>query len=264
MFNMIRNIFAVVVLALALVGCTSVETGHVGVRVWPNGEIDSREIATGWAQTVWGDVRHYVANDITWSLNDLRPQTKDKSTLKDLDLTYTYSVVPDKIVDSVVKYKGRDAVDAAGVYYPLARYIENVMTNATTDVIATYDALEANQNREKIRDEILAQARKTLSSDGFADTIKVQQIFIKNLNLADSIVASATAVITAQNVLKAKEYEVQTASKEAERLTLLAANSKNLDYLKVEVQKSMVEALAQNKNVVYVIPSDLTSFMVGK
>lgn len=264
MINIIKKFMFALALAVSVSACTSVETGHVGVRVWPNGTIDEREISAGYSQTFFGSVRHYVANDITWSLTNLRPQTKDKTKLQDLDLTYTYSVEPTKIVDSVIKYKGRDAVDDDGVYYPLARYVENVMTDSITDVISQYDGLEANQNREKIKTEILEVARHKLEVEGFKGVINVQQVFIKNLDLDPTIVQSATNVINAQNVLKAKEYEVQTASKEAERLTLLAANSKNLDYLKVEVQKEMVAALRDNKNTIYVIPSDLTSFMVNK
>lgn len=251
-----KNLLLASVLMLALVGCSGVETGHVGVRVWPNGEIDSREIEPGFAQTFWGDVRHYVANDITWQLKDLRPQTADKTKLQDLDLTYTYSVEQSQIVDSVIKYKGRDARDEDGVYYPLALYVENVMTNATTDVISRYQALDANQNREKIKEEILTAARTTLQKEGFGQTIRVQQIFIKNLDLDPSIVKSATEVITAQNVLKAKEYEVITASKEAERLSLLAANSKNIDYMNAKAVADIAEGIKEGKVQAVVVPYD--------
>ena len=264
MISILKKLLVTAMLALSVTACTSVESGHVGVRVWTNGSIDEREIPPGFAQVFIGDVRHYVANDITWSLKNLRPQTKDKTKLQDLDLTYTYSVEPSKIVDSVLKYKGRDAVDPSGVYYPLARYVENIMTDSTTDVFVKYDALDANQNREKIKAEILETARAKFKAEGFDGIIRVQQIFIKNLDLDASIVKSATNVINAQNVLTAKEYEVQTARKEAERLTVLASNAKNIDYLKVEIQRDFVAALAKNNNATYVIPSDLTSFMINK
>lgn len=251
--------FAVTCLAAAIIalsGCTSVEQGHVGVRVWPNGNIDEREIQSGFAQVAFGSVRHYVANDITWSIRDLHPFTKDKSKLHDLDLTYTYSIEPSQIVDSVIKYKGRDAVDEDGTYYPLARYIENVVSDVASDVIKDFDALEVNQNREGVRNEMLVGIKAKLKADGFDGVIIVNQIFIKNLEIDPNIVRSATEVITAQNTLKAKEYEVQTAKKEADRLGLLAENSKNIDYMNANSLADIAAAVREGKVQTIVVPYD--------
>lgn len=253
-----NKFFAVIGLVILLVvsGCTSIETGKIGVRVWPNGNIDEREIPTGFAQVIFGSVRHYVANDITWSVKDLRPSTKDKSVIHDLDLSYTYSITPDKIVDSVIQYKGRDAVDNDGDWYPLAHYVENVVTDVTSDVFKKFDALEVNENREEIRDTMLRLIVSKLKVDGFEGVINVHQIFIKNLQIDPNIVKSATEVITAQNNLEAKKIEVKTAEKEAERLGFLASNAKNIDYMNANSLADVAAAIREGKVSAIVVPYD--------
>ena len=246
-----------------ITGCTRVETGHVGIRTTFTGTVDPQELSVGFHQTLVGTVHTYVANEITWKIDNLTPQTKDRSQLEDLDLAYTYTVNPSSIAELIVKYKGRDAVDPDnGDRYPLALYVENVVKTATTDVVSHYDALEANEKREQIRREIRTQAESIFKEDGLETAVQIHQVFVKNLQLSKAIMTSANTVIISQNELKSKEFEVQTARKESERLSFLSSNKSNIDYLAVENQRLMVLALTANKNVVYVIPNNMTSLMV--
>jgi len=237
--------------------CERISTGHVGIRTTFSGNVEPQELGTGFHQTLIGDVRTYVANEITWKLDDLHPQTKDRSSLNDLDISYNYSINPSKIGDLVVKYKGRDFYDRDNrEYYPLAYYVENVVKTATTDVFSKYDALDANQNREKIRDEIKTQAESMFKEDGLADSVDIHQIFIKNLQLSQAIMDSANAVIISQNVLKSKEYEVQTAKKEAERVTLLSANKANLDYIRANALDKIADGVKEGRVKTVLLPYD--------
>lgn len=252
----------IVFMFLVLSGCTRVETGHVGIRTTFNGTIEPQELDVGFHQTLIGSVKNYVANEITWKLDDLHPQTKDRSSLNDLDISYNYSINPAKIGDLVVKYKGRDYLDKeTGDYYPLAFYVENVVKTATTDVFSRYDALDANQNREKIRDEIKLQAEAMFKEDGLSDSVDIHQVFIKNLQLSQAIMDSANAVIISQNVLKSKEYEVQTAKKEAERVTLLSANKANLDYIRANALDKIADGVKDGKVRSIIIPADFKGLM---
>ena len=191
-------------LALMAVGvvsvsaCSRVETGHVGIRTTFNGTVEPEELGVGFHQTLIGSVTTYVANEITWKIDNLTPQTKDRSNLEDLDLAYTYSVNPSMIGDLVVKYKGRDAIDDNGDRYPLALYVENVVKTATTDVVSKYDALEANEKREEIRTKIRDQAEAMFKEDGLNEAVNIHQVFVKNMLLSKSIMASANAVIISQ------------------------------------------------------------------
>lgn len=249
-------------LALMAVGvvsvsaCSRVETGHVGIRTTFNGTVEPEELGVGFHQTLVGSVTTYVANEITWKIDNLTPQTKDRSNLEDLDLAYTYSVNPSMIGDLVVKYKGRDAIDNNGDRYPLALYVENVVKTATTDVVSKYDALEANEKREEIRTKIRDQAEAMFKEDGLNEAVNIHQVFVKNMLLSKSIMASANAVIISQNELKTKEFEVQTAKKEAERLVALSNNKANIDYMNAKSLSDIAEGVKAGKVNTIVVPFD--------
>jgi hypothetical protein len=251
-----------ILLALAAVGivtitgCTRVETGHVGVRTTFNGSIEPDELGVGFHQTLIGSVQTYVANEITWKIDNLTPQTKDRSQLEDLDLAYTYSVNPATIADLVVKYKGRDGIDNQGDRYPLALYVENVVKTATTDVVSKYDALEANEKREEIRGKIRDQAETMFKEDGLNEAVNIHQVFVKNMQLSKAIMTSANAVIISQNELKTKEFEVQTAKKEAERLVALSNNKANIDYMNAKSLSDIAEGVKAGKVNTIVVPFD--------
>lgn len=247
-------IFAAVALLLAG-ACTRIETGHVGVRYSFNGQIEPQELPVGWHQTLVGTVKNYVANEMTINLDNLHPQTKDRSTLSDLDLSYTYSVAQGSIADLIVKYKGRDLYHDNDIY-PLGQYVSNVVTTATSDVFAHYDALQANERREQIREEIKAQVSKILKEEGIEQVVKVHQIFVKNLQIDKGLQASALSVITAQNDLKAKDFEVQTAQKEAQRLQMLAANRANIDYMNAKSLSDIAEGIKAGRVHTIVVPYD--------
>jgi hypothetical protein len=86
--------------------------------------------------------------------------------------------------------------------------------------------------------------------------MRVHQLFIKNLQIDPALQASARAVITSQNDLKAKEYEVQTARKEAERLVLLSANRSNIDYMNAKSLSDIAEGIKGGKVHTIVVPYD--------
>lgn len=241
---------------VTMTGCTRVETGHVGVRTTFNGSIEPDELGVGFHQTLIGSVTTYVANEITWKIDNLTPQTKDRSQLEDLDLAYTYSVNPATIADLVVKYKGRDGIDNQGDRYPLALYVENVVKTATTDVVSKYDALEANEKREEIRNKIRDQAEAMFKEDGLNEAVNIHQVFVKNMQLSKAIMTSANAVIISQNELKTKEFEVQTAKKEAERLVALSNNKANIDYMNAKSLSDIAEGVKAGKVNTIVVPFD--------
>ena len=247
----------IVFMMFALTACQKIETGHVGIRTTFNGTIEPQELGVGFHQTLIGSVKNYVANDITWSMNDLKPTTKDRSNLEDLDLSYTYSINPSSIGDLVVKYKGRDYNDRDnGDYYPLALYVENVVKTSTTDVFSRYDALEANDKREEIRDQIKDRSEQMFKEDGLGEAVIVHQIFIKNLQLSKAIMDSANAVIISQNALKTKQFEVESAKKEAERLTLLAGNKANLDYIRANALDKIADGVKEGRVKTVLLPYD--------
>lgn len=257
-------VMLMVVFAVLASGCTRVETGHVGIRVNFNGTYDTQELQPGFHQTVIGSVKEVVSNEMTIEVPNLTPQTKDKTVMHDMDLAFTYTVQPSSIVELMTNYKGRDLVAQDGSIYPVGQYVANIVTTSTADVISKYDALEANDNREKIRAEILNQTRTLLTQEKLDGIVHVKQLFVKNMQIDPKLTNSALAAIAAENELKAKKVQVQVAVAEAERAKALS-NVQNLEYMKVQAQLNISEAIKEGKVNTIIIPSNLTMLgHVGK
>lgn len=258
--------FKKTILAVALIAsmsaCTKIESGHSGVRVGFSGQYDPQELTVGLHQSIVGEVKTYVTNEMTVALDDLKPLTKDRTTMGDMDLTFNYTINPSRLVELVTSYKGRDLLMNTGDVYPMGLYVRNVVQTATVDVISKYDALEVNDNREKIRAEILTQVVAVLKQEKLDTDILVKQIFIKNMAINPQLAASNLLAITAANELKAAVVQTQVAEQEAKRLTMLSGNQANMKYLEIENQKAMIAAIAKSGSTIYVIPTNMTSLMV--
>jgi hypothetical protein len=63
-------------------------------------------------------------------------------------------------------------------------------------------------------------------------------------------------VIISQNELKTKEFEVQTAKKEAERLVALSQNHANIDYMNAKSLSDIAEGVKTGKVNTIVVPFD--------
>ncbi|MBK6638595.1 MAG: hypothetical protein IPG34_13620 [Rhodocyclaceae bacterium] len=113
-----------------------------------------------------------------------------------------------------------------------------------------------------IESDTIEGIRATLKEERLDAALTVNQAQIRNVQPAAAIIQSANDVLRAQNELKTKQIEVETAKKEAERLNALAANKENIRVMELQIQKEMVAALRENKNAIYVIPSNMTSLML--
>jgi regulator of protease activity HflC (stomatin/prohibitin superfamily) len=247
-----RFIATLVILFIFLSGCTRVETGHTGVRTNFNGEIEQTARGVGWHQTLFGHLTVYTSNQMTIELQGLTPQTKDRSTLQDLDLAFTYTIEPSAIPAMVVKFKGRDLTHGEDIY-PLGNYVSSVVTTAVTSAVSEYEALEANANREKIRLSIIAKAKEILKEEKLDDIIRIHQVFVKNLLLAPELRASATATIAAQNDLIRKTTEVASATKDAQKFAALSTPA-NIAYMNAKANADIAEAVKAGKVNTMIIP----------
>ena len=88
------------------------------------------------------------------------------------------------------------------------------------------------------------------------DKIAVSQVQIRAVLPADSIVESANALVRAENELKTKEVEVQTAIKEAQRIAALNANAKAIDYMNAQANFMIAEGVKAGKVHTIVVPVD--------
>jgi regulator of protease activity HflC (stomatin/prohibitin superfamily) len=251
--------WAVVAMAMVLAACTRIETGEVGLRVGIDKQISGTELVPGsFNQTLVGEVLTFPVRDIAVQLDNKNPLTSDNSTLKDFDLTMVYSISPSSVSDLwTTKSRSFHAFDREAKDWVLMHtFMSTVVNNAAYKAVRGYRALEVADNRQKIEDEVKRIVSDTLKAEKLDQALSVTLVQVRNVLPADDIIASANAVVTAQNALRAKEIEVETAKKEAERIAALNQNSRAIEYMNAQAQLKIAEGIANGKVHAIVVPYD--------
>lgn len=267
-----KKLFYILALALALAGCSRVEQGHVGIRQNWDKTIEQGELQPGVHGSLFSEVIEAAANEVNLYIENVRPLTKDKTVLSDLDLNVTYMIDPNSISELYSGYKARHYTDEHGTVYVMQKYLNIIVNSAVSDAIAKYNALEANDNRKAIENDIRLAVIDKLKEEKLDSKIQIRSVIIKNLAIDPQLTASNLAVIRAQNELRAKEYEVKTAEQEAKRMSVLSQQSgpQYVEYMKAQsqliVSQGLVEAMKTGHGPqTIIIPADFKGFLnVGK
>ncbi|MES2318449.1 MAG: SPFH domain-containing protein [Pseudomonadota bacterium] len=259
---------AVVVLfsALAATGCSVVDTGEVGLRVNFDKTIESGELIAGsFNQTIIGKVLTFPVKDVSVDVRDLQPLAADNSTMKDFDISVVYNIMPASVSDLYInKSRSFHMVDNTGDIYLMHAYIYQTARNAVYKSARKYEALNMNDNRAQIEQEIQQTMVATLADEKLTGIV-ISQVRVGSMVPSDAVKASADNLVRAKNEEKTKEVEVQIAKKEAERIAALNANAGAIAYMQAQAQMKIAEGIAEGKVHAVVIPYDFKGMVnVGK
>lgn len=256
--NRIVKIGALALMLAGTAACTRIETGEVGVRIGMDKQVQAGELQPGSLnQVLFGDVLTFPVKDVQVDVTDLTPLASDNSTVKDFDMAIVYSVNPTSVAELYInKNRGFHAVTEEGDTLLMYNYIKQLGRNAAYKVARRYESLKMADNRAEIeqlvRQEILAQ----LAAEKLDNAINVSQVLVRQVLPADNIVASANALVQAQNEQKRKEVEVQTAKLEAERIAALNANKGATEYMAAMALQDIAEGVKNGKVNTVVVPYD--------
>jgi regulator of protease activity HflC (stomatin/prohibitin superfamily) len=258
---------AVIALGLAATGCTRVETGEVGVRVGFDKQVKQGELLPGsFNQTIIGDVLTFPVKDVQVDVKDMTPLASDNSTVADFDMSVVYSVNPTSVAEIyTTKNRGFHAVTEDGDTLLMYNYIFQLTRNAAYKVARKYESLKMADNRAEIENLIRAEIVESLNEEKLGNSITISQVLVRQITPAESIVASANALVRAQNEMKQKEVEVKTAKLEAERIAALNANAGATKYMEATALVTLAEAVKAGKVQTIVVPYDFKGIVnVGK
>lgn len=265
MKSIFRN-FAVfmMVAACGLAGCTRIATGEVGLREDMSRNIQQTELLPGtWNQTMFGSVHLFPVKDIAINLENKHPLTADNTALADFDLTVVYNINPTGVSDLYTK-KSRafHAIDAHGETLLMYNYIGTLVNNASYKAVREFPALLIADNRDKIEQKIKEHVASELKAEGLDTNIHLTVVQVKSALPSPEILATATAAVNAQNMLKVKNTEVEIAKKENERMLAVSANSaQSIEFMNAEARKMIAQAVLAGKVQTIVIPSDFKGFI---
>jgi len=258
---------------LTAIGCSQVETGEVGLRKTFNGTIETGELGVGYHQVIFDDVILFAAKEILLPEENLTPQTKDKTTLTDFDVTFTYTVEPSAIAELYIKYSTTAHLKAEGAeeIFPIGAFVGPIIRNAAYTSVSEFNALEVSDNRKTIEENIRKYANEKLDGESLGGKVAVKLVNVKNIQLAPEIIASANRVVQTQNELTAKRTEVEIATQEARRIQELSrqTDAKYVELLNAQSGMKMAEAMgiaAVKGSSFWIVPANFSALgnVLGK
>ena len=261
-----RSILAAVALGVLATGCTRIETGEVGLRRGFDKQVKTEELLPGsFNQTIIGDVLTFPVKEVAVKIDDLTPQAKDNSTMKDFDAVVIYNINQSQVAEIYnTKNKSFHATHNGDTYL-MYNYIFNATRNAIYKSARKYEALEMGDNRQAIEADVKNIVTQTLADEKLDGTITISQVLVRNITPADSVVQSANDLVRAKNEYKQKEIEVQTAKKEAERMQALSnQGSQSIAYMNAQAALNISEGIKNGKVQTIVVPSNMTGLMINK
>lgn len=263
-----KRVLTLSILAAAVLatGCTRIETGEVGLRVGFDKQVKNEELLPGsFNQTLIGSVMTFPVKEVAVRVDDLTPIAKDNSTMKDFDAIVIYNINQQQVAELYNTKNRSFHATHDGDTYLMYNYIFNAARNAVYKSARKYDALDMNDNRPAMEVEIKELIQKTLADEHLDGAITISQVLVRQIQPADSVVASANELVRAKNEYKQKEVEVQTAKKEAERMQALSnQGSQSIAYMNAQAALNISEGIKNGKVQTIVVPSNMTGLMINK
>ena len=263
-----KRIFTIGILAAAVLaaGCTRIETGEVGVRVGFDKQVKPGELQPGsFNQVLIGDVLTFPVKDVAVPVENLTPLARDNSTMKDVDMTVVYSINPSQVSELYTsKNKSFHAINKDDTLL-MFNYVFAAARNGLYKAAREYEALDMNDNRTAIEQKVRENIQSTLASEKLDGSITIQQVLVRQMTPADSVVASANDLVRAKNEQKQKEVEVKTAKLEAERMAALANNSaQSVQFMQAQAMLNISEGIKTGKVQTIVVPANFNALMMPK
>lgn len=252
--------------AVLATGCTRIETGEVGVRVGFDKQVKSGELLPGsFNQVIIGDVLTFPVKDVNVTLDNMSPVAKDNSTMKDFDAVVVYNINPSQAAELYSTKNKAFHAEAKGDIYLMYNYVVQNARNAIYKAARKYDALDMADNRTDMETFVKEEIVRNLSEEKLDGAITINQVLIRNIVPADTVVQSANDLVRAKNELKQKEVEVKTAEAEARRMAALANNSSSsIAFMQAQAALNISEGIKNGKVQTIVVPANFNALMLNK
>jgi regulator of protease activity HflC (stomatin/prohibitin superfamily) len=204
-------------LVAAFGACTQIDTGNIGVES-TLGQVKKETMPPGVYFTMFKRVTEVSAKELRLELNDMKPQTKDKITLSDLDVDIFYQIDPAKAAEIMTKWpgdmvelKGEDGVRLGNGY--VTRQAREAIYNA----IAQYGSETVHTERVGIAAKVVESLQKDLDDSAGKGMFFVRSANVRNLVTDPALEQSIKEAANRNFQIAAKQKEVELAKAEADR-----------------------------------------------
>ena len=204
--------------AVAILGaCTQIDTGNIGVES-TLGQVKKETMPPGVYFTMFKRVTEVTAKELRLSLDDMKPQTKDKITLADLDVDIFYQIDAGKAAEIMTKWPG-DAVELSGEDGVRIGngYVTRQAREAVYNAISKYGSDTVHTERVAIAADVVKSLQQDLDESAGKGMFFVRSANVRNL-VTDPALEQAIKESANRNFqIAAKQKEVELAKAEAER-----------------------------------------------
>ena len=259
-------ILSLIAAAVLAAGCTRIETGEVGVRVGFDKQVQPGELLPGsFNQVIIGDVLTFPVKDVNVTLENMTPVARDNSTMKDFDAVVVYNINPQNVAELYSTKNKAFHAEFKGDTYVMYNYVVQNARNAIYKAARKYEALDMADNRSDMEKFIQEEIQRNLADEKLDGSITVNQVLIRNIVPADTVVQSANDLVRSKNELKQKEVEVKTAEAEARRMAALANNSaSSIAFMNAQAALNISEGIKNGKVQTIVVPANFNALMLPK
>lgn len=250
-----KNLWVVVMCLLVFgFGCRVIESGEVGVRM-VFGKVDNTELKPGihfFVPAIISIVPMEVrVKKIDFTGDTISSLTKD-GLMVYIEATILYRILEDSAAETYVRF-GRNWDD---------KLITPLVRSVARDVANEFTASQIYQEREKFQKKLEDVLKSRLSKE----SIVLEQILIRNLELPKNVVQAIEQKIQSLQEAERMEYVVQKEKLEAERKRVEAegiakaqkiiAGSLNTPYLQWKYIDTLSNLVNSPNNTIVVLPFD--------
>lgn len=237
-----------VLLAWLIAACSQIDTGNVGVER-TLGKVSPEALPPGVYFTMFKTVDEFTAKEVSFSLNDLTPKSRDNLTMKDVDIDIYYKITPSAIPGLFTKYQGdlvqhkqvvQDGTSDLVVAYSR---VSREAREAVYKAIAQLDATTMHTKRSELAEMVRAGLQRELDTND-KGAFTVTAVNVRNLLTDPAIEAAIRQRAETDQAIEKKRKEVELAKAEAERLVVQAEGEAKANRI---VSESLTPALKEIK-----------------
>lgn len=206
--------------------CSQIDTGNVGVER-TLGKVSQEALPPGVYFTLFKTVDEFTAKEVSFSLNDLTPKSRDNLTMKDVDIDIYYKTTPAAIPALYTKYQGdlvkhsqvvKDGTSDLVIAYSR---VSREAREAVYKAIAQLDATTMHTKRTELAEMVRAGLQQELDAND-KGAFTVTAVNVRNLLTDPAIEAAIRQRAETDQAIEKKRKEVELAKAEAERLIVEA------------------------------------------
>lgn len=213
-------------IAALLGACSQIDTGNVGVER-TLGKVSQEALPPGVYFTLFKTVDEFTAKEVSFSLMDLTPKSRDNLTMKDVDIDIYYKTTPTAIPALYTKYQGdlvkhsqvvKDGTSDLVIAYSR---VSREAREAVYKAMAQLDATTMHTKRTELAEMVRAGLQQELDAND-KGAFTVTAVNVRNLLTDPAIEAAIRQRAETDQAIEKKRKEVELARAEAERLIVEA------------------------------------------